>query len=155
MPKVDIARIRKRKGSRYPAAHAAPCSKRERTPLGNAAGLYDFGVNQLRLPPGAWSSQRHWHDSEDEFIYVLSGEVILVTESGETLMRPGDCAGFPKNLEDGHHLINRGKTDAIVLEVGSRVRKDVTTYPDIDMMYDPKAGGYVRKNGKPYPKRVR
>ena len=153
MSRINISKIRKRKGSRYPAPHARPCAKRERTPLGDAAGLKDFGVNLLRLPPGTWSSQRHWHDCEDEFVYVLSGKVVLVTDEGETPMEPGDCAGFPKNKADGHHLINRGDADAIVLEVGSRHRADITIYPDIDMKYDPKLGGYVRKNGKPFPKK--
>lgn len=153
MSRINISKIRKRKGSRYPAPYSKPCMARERTALGNAAGLKDFGVNLLRLPSGAWSSQRHWHDMEDEFIYVLSGAVVLVTDEGETVMEPGDCAGFPKNKADGHHLVNRSDTDAIVLEVGSRHREDITIYPDIDLKYDPKAGGYVRKNGKPFPKK--
>lgn len=153
MSSINISRIRKRKGSRYPSPYSKPCAKRERTPLGDAANLNDFGVNLLRLPPGAWSSQRHWHDCEDEFIYVLSGRVVLITEDGETGLEPGDCAGFPKGKADGHHLVNRSDTDAIVLEVGSRDRKDITIYPDIDLKYDPSAGGYVRKNGKPFPKK--
>ena len=153
MSRINISRIRKRKGSRYPAPYAAPCAKRERKPLGNAAGLTDFGVNLLRLPSGTWSSQRHWHDSEDEFIYVLSGAVVMITDKDETVLEPGDCAGFPKNRADGHHLVNRSSEDAIVLEIGSRHRKDITIYPDIDLKYDPAAGGYVRKNGKPVPKK--
>jgi uncharacterized cupin superfamily protein len=153
MTKIDIARAPERKGSGYPAPFDKPCAARERKQLGDAAGLTDFGVNLLRLPPGAWSSQRHWHDSEDEFTYVLSGEVVLVTDAGETLLKAGDCAGFPKNAPNGHHLINRSSADATVLEVGTRTETDVTVYSDIDMKYDPALGGYVHKNGKRYPER--
>jgi len=107
-------------GSRYPAPFDAPCAQRTRQRLGDAAGLTDFGVNLLRLPPGVWSSQRHWHGAEDEFVYVLEGEVVLVTDAGEEILRVGDCAGFKAGLKDGHHLLNRSPKDAVVLEVGSR-----------------------------------
>lgn len=153
MPKIDIASAPERKGSGYPAPFHEPCAARDRKQLGDAAGLTDFGVNLLRLPPGAWSSQRHWHDREDEFVYVVAGEVVLVTDSGETLLNPGDCAGFAKNHADGHHIINRGAVDAVLLEVGTRTEDDVTTYPDIDMKYDPELGGYVRRDGAAYPER--
>ncbi len=151
MSRINVSKIRKHKGSRYPLPYATACMNRERKPLGDAAGLKDFGVNLMRLPPGAWSSQRHWHDLEDEFIYVVSGQVVLVTDAGETTLGPGDCAGFPKGRADGHHLINRSKADAFVLEVGSRHDADVATYSDIDMKSDPKRGGYVRKNGTAFP----
>ncbi len=149
MRKIDIASAPHRTGSRYPKPYDAPCANRLRTQLGDAAGLADFGVNLLRLAPGAWSSQRHWHDREDELIYVLAGEVALVTDEGETALKAGDCAGFPKNAPNGHHLINKSGADALVLEVGSRTTSDVTTYSDIDMKYDPECGGFVRKNGEP------
>jgi len=152
MSRINISRIRKRKGARYPAPYAKPCANRERTPLGNAAGLTDFGVNLLRLPPGTWSSQRHWHDREEEFIYVLSGQVMLVTDKGETAMEPGDCAGFPKGKPDGHHLVNRSNGTAVCLEVGTRTTHDRTVYPDIDMVYDPALGGYAHRDGRPYPR---
>lgn len=152
MTKIDIARVPERKGSSYPAPFDKPCAARVRKQLGDAAGLTDFGVNLLRLPPGAWSSQRHWHDAEDEFTYVISGEVVLVTDAGETVLKAGDCAGFPKNGPNGHHLINRSAADATVLEVGTRTETDVTIYPDINMKYDPKLGGFVHKDGTPYPK---
>ena len=104
MPKIDIASVKERKGSDYPSPFDEPCAARERKPLGDAAGLRDFGVNLLRLPPGAWSSQRHWHTGEDEFVFVVSGEVVLVTNEGETTLHAGDCAGFPKAEANGHHL---------------------------------------------------
>jgi uncharacterized cupin superfamily protein len=149
--KIDIAAAARRLGSTYPKPYDAPCAARERTQLGDAAGLSDFGVNLLRLPPGAWSSQRHWHDGEDEFVYVLAGEVVLITDAGETLLRAGDCAGFPKNVADGHHLINRSASEAMVLEVGARSSRDVVTYSDIDMKTDAVSGAYVRKNGAAIP----
>mgnify|MGYP000946539883 CR=1 FL=1 len=151
MPKIDMTRAKKRKGSLYPAPHAKPCAKRERTVLGDAAGLKDFGVNLMRLPPGTWSSQRHWHDKEDEFVFVVSGEVTLVTNKGETVLKAGDCAGFAKGKPDGHQLINKSATDAVVLEVGTRSTDDTTTYSDIDMVYVPRKG-YVRKDGTRYKK---
>jgi uncharacterized cupin superfamily protein len=111
-------------------------------------------VNLLRLPPGAWSSQRHWHTREDEFIYVLSGEVVLVTNAGEEVLRAGDSAGFKAQDPDGHCLQNRGTADATVLEIGSRIPGESATYSDIDMKTEPD-GGYVHKDGTPYPKMTR
>jgi uncharacterized cupin superfamily protein len=121
--------------------------------LGDAGGLRDFGVNLMRLPPGGWSSQRHWHSHEDEFVYVLEGEVVLVEDAGETLLRAGDCAAFPQGAGDGHHLINRSSTMAVVLEVGSRNLEDLTLYSDIDMKSANSDGRYVHTDGTPYPKR--
>ena len=110
----------------------------------------DFGVNLMTLPPGGWSSQRHWHSHEDEFVYVLEGEVMLVEDAGETLLRAGDCAGFPKNSGNGHHLINRSSAMAVYLEVGSRQPQDLTTCSDIDMMSSNTDGRFVHKDGTPY-----
>lgn len=153
MPKVDRSAAPKRTGSGYPAPFHEPVMRRTREQLGDAGGLTQFGVNLLTLPPGAWSSQRHWHTGEDEFVYVLSGEVTLITNKGEEVMRAGDFAAFPKNLADGHHLVNKSKAEAIVLEVGSRPEEDFVTYPDIDMIFDSKVDEYTRRDGKPYPKR--
>ena len=111
-------------GTTYPAPYDEPCRSRERKRLGDAAGLTQYGVNLLRLPPGAWSSQRHWHTGGDEFVYVLSGEVVLVSDAGEEILRPGDCAGFKAGDPDGHCLQNRSGADATVLEIGSRIRGD-------------------------------
>ena len=107
MPRIDLTKVPERKGTGYPAEFAAPCAERVRQRLGDAGGLADFGVNLMRLPPGNWSSQRHWHSDEDEFVYLLSGEVVLVEDGGETVRRAGDCAAFPKSSGNGHHLINR------------------------------------------------
>jgi uncharacterized cupin superfamily protein len=120
MPKIDIVAVPRRKGSGYPPPFDAPCAERVRQRLGNAGGLADFGVNLLHLPPGNWSSQRHWHSHEDEFVYVIEGELILIEDGGETVLRAGDCAAFPKGCGDGHHLINRSAAMAVCLEVGSR-----------------------------------
>jgi uncharacterized cupin superfamily protein len=139
------------KGSGYPAPFDAECETRIRRRLGDAAGLTDFGVNLLRLPPGCWSSQRHWHSAEDEFVFVLEGEVVLVTDAGAEILRAGDCAGFKAGVRDGHHLQNRSERGAVVLEVGSRrTADDEGEYPDIDLKFLKGDAGYVRKNGKPY-----
>jgi uncharacterized cupin superfamily protein len=142
------------KGADYPAPFDRPCAARTRRALGEAAGLSDFGVNLLRLPPGVWSSQRHWHSAEEEFVYVLEGELMLVTDSGEELLRSGDCVGFKAGIEDGHHLQNRSAADAVVLDIGSRkVAEDQGEYSDIDMVFLKDNAGYAHKDGTPYPKR--
>ncbi len=152
--KIDIAALKPVLGTLYPPPFDEPCRLRERTRLGDAAGLIQYGVNLMRLPPGAWSSQRHWHAKEDEFIYVLSGEVVLATDAGEELLRAGDCAGFKAGDPDGHCLQNRGTAAAMVLEIGSRIPGEYATYSDIDMKTEPGVG-YVHKDGKPYPKTTR
>ncbi|HEX4507018.1 MAG TPA: cupin domain-containing protein [Alphaproteobacteria bacterium] len=150
MPKIDIAAVPEVKGIGYPPPFAALSADRIRQRLGNAGGLADFGVNLMRLPPGNWSSQRHWHSQEDEFVYVLAGELTLIEDAGETLLRAGDCAAFPKNSCNGHHMINRAATTAIYLEVGSRSRTDVATCSDIDMMSPAADGRFLHKDGTPY-----
>ena len=151
MPKIDLAAVPERKGSGYPAVFAGPCAGRIRQRLGNAGGLTDFGVNLMRLPPGGWSSQRHWHSHEDEFVFILEGEVVLVEDAGETLLRAGDCAAFPMNSGNGHHMINRSGQWALYLEVGSRSPEDLTTCSDIDMMSAAAVGAFTHKDGSPYP----
>jgi len=154
MPKIDQATAPRGSGTRYPAPHDEPCKRRSWLRLGDAAGLTQFGVNLVRLPPGVWSSQRHWHSHEDEFVYVLDGEVVLVTDAGEQPMRAGDCAGFKAGVRDGHCLQNRSGADAVLLVVGSRVDEDHGEYPDVDMVfaagrYSGK-GGFRHKDGTPY-----
>ncbi|MGH9429251.1 MAG: cupin domain-containing protein, partial [Terriglobia bacterium] len=134
MPKIDLAAVPVRKGSGYPAPFDVPCAARTRRRLGDAGGLHDFGVNLMTLPPGGWSSQRHWHSDEDEFVYLLEGELALVEDDGETLLRAGDYAAFPKGTGNGHHLKNQSSVMAVYLEVGSRKPNDLTTCSDIDMM---------------------
>ncbi|MGH7928657.1 MAG: cupin domain-containing protein [Candidatus Binatia bacterium] len=150
MPKIDIAIVPTRKGSGYPSPFDAPCAARTRRRLGDAGGLQDFGVNLMTLPPGGWSSQRHWHSAEDEFVYVLEGELKLVEAEGQMVLRAGQCAAFPKGTGNGHHLINRSGAPAVYLEVGSRAPADLTTCSDIDMMSSNADGRFVRKDGKPY-----
>ena len=151
MPKIDPNRVPERKGSGYPPPYAASADERIKQALGNAGGLTDFGVNLTRLPPGAWSSQRHWHTREDEFLYVISGELVLVTDDGEQTLVANDCAAFPKDQSDGHHLINRGSQTAVYLEIGSRHDDDRCHYPDIDLFWDSAIGRYTHKDGTPYP----
>ncbi len=134
MPKIDVTAVPRRTGSGYPSPFDAPCGERVRQRLGDAGGLQDFGVNLMQLSPGGWSSQRHWHSHEDEFVYVLEGELTLIEDGGETVLRAGDCTAFPKGSGDGHHMINRSSAIAWYLEVGSRQPADTTTCSDIDMM---------------------
>ena len=150
VPKVDIDNIPRRIGTGYPPVFNEPCAERVRQQLGEAGGLMEFGVNLMQLPPGNWSSQRHWHSHEDEFVYVLDGELTLVEDDGETLLRAGECACFPKGTGNGHHLINRSEAMATYLEVGSRHPDDLTTCSDIDMMSSNADGRFLHKNGMPY-----
>jgi uncharacterized cupin superfamily protein len=151
--RIDVAALTAVVGTLYPPPYDAPCRSRQRTRLGDAAGLTQFGVNLLRLPPGAWSSQRHWHTAGDEFIYVVSGEVTLVTDGGEEILRAGDAAGFLAGDSNGHCLQNRSDSDACVLEIGTRVPGDSAYYNDIDLVAP--AGGkpamYTHRDGTPYP----
>ena len=153
MPKIDIAKLPERRGSGYPAPFHEKAAGRLKKALGDAAGLSDFGVNLTQLPPGAWSSQRHWHSDEDEFVFVLSGELTLVTDSGRTTLSAGACAGFPKGVADGHHFVNEGSQTAIYLEIGTRSAKDVCSYPDIDLRIDAAEDRFTHKDGTPYPER--
>jgi uncharacterized cupin superfamily protein len=150
---LDAMSVSPRTGSRYPAPFAEAVAGRAKRALGDALDLTQFGVNLVTLPPGAWSSQRHWHDHEDEFVYVLEGEATLVTDAGETLLKPGMAAGFPAGRADGHHLINRSDTRVVYLEVGTRAEIEVAHYSDVDMAARKESGTFVftHKNGDPYP----
>ena len=153
MPKrIDTTTIKPVIGTLYPSPFDLPCRARERSKLGDMAHLTQFGVNLLRLSPGAWSSQRHWHTLSDEFVYVLEGAVTLVTDEGEELLRPGDAAGFKAGDENGHCLQNRTEREALVLEIGTRNAGDATFYPDIDMIApaDGKPSMYAHRDGTPY-----
>jgi uncharacterized cupin superfamily protein len=149
--RIDPQTLSLHQGTFYPPPYDQPCRARERRKLGDAAGLTQFGVNLLRLAPGVWSSQRHWHRAQDEFVYVISGEVVLVSDAGEEILKVGDCAGFKAGDQDGHHLQNRGAVDAVLLEIGSRVPDDSGEYSDIDMAFKVGAPAmYTRKDGTPY-----
>lgn len=151
MGKIDETKAEQRRGSRYPPPFDVPCRDREWTVLGDAAGLSQFGVNRVRLPPGTWSSQRHWHSHEDEFVYVISGVVVLLTEAGEITLRAGESAGFAAGVKDGHCLQNRSDSDVILLVVGSRSDLDSGEYSDIDMKFNAGrysgGGGFAKKDG--------
>lgn len=150
--KIDIDSAPAVEGSRYPAPYDEACKQRFRRCLGDAAGLTQFGVNLLHLPPGCWSSQRHWHTAEDEFVFVLEGEVVLVTDDGEELLEAGDCAGFKAAVANGHQLQNRSNRDARVLEIGTRqAQNDEVFYPDIDLVALKGRLGYAHRNGELYP----
>ena len=150
---IDPAQVDARTGSSYPEPYADDCSRREKRALGDIAGLTQYGVNHVILSPGCWSSQRHWHSHDDEFVYVLSGELVLVTDAGEELMTAGMAAGFPGGAKDGHHLVNRSGEDAVYLEIGSRNDDDFCSYPDIDLHQEADGKGdfrFVHKDGRPY-----
>ena len=154
MPKIDSSQVQKREGSSYPSPFDEPCSTRRVQRLGAAAGLTQFGANIVELPPGAWASQRHWHACEDEFVYVLEGQLVLVEDEGETSLEAGDAAAWIAGVKNGHHLVNKSETLARFLVVGSRDDQDHGEYSDIDMVfgdhrYDGK-GVYRRKDGTPY-----
>jgi uncharacterized cupin superfamily protein len=151
LPKIEIAVVPARKGVGYPAPFAALSANRLRQRLGDAGGLSDFGMNLTRLPPGEWSSQRHWHSHEDEFVFLLEGELVLVEDEGESLLHAGDAAAFPKGAGNGHHMINRSDRDAVYLEIGSRHPDDVTICPDVDLMSTNADGRFLHKDGAPYP----
>jgi uncharacterized cupin superfamily protein len=153
MPKIDIAKAQIDRALRYPKPFADVLAGREKAKLGDAIGLTQFGVNIATLPPGVWSSQRHWHAAEDEFIYVLEGEIVLVEDAGEVTLKPGDAAGFKANSGNGHCLVNRGAATARYLEVGTRSPNDTVTYSDIDMRLerDGAERRYLHKSGEPYP----
>ena len=151
-PALDPATVPPRVGTNYPPDFAELCAKREKRALGNALGLKNFGVNLTTLLPGVGSSHRHWHTRQDEFVYVLEGELVLVTDAGEQLLTAGMAAGFPAGKPDGHHLVNRSDKPATYLEIGDRTPGDEGEYPDIDLAARQIDGRlrYVRKNGEPY-----
>jgi uncharacterized cupin superfamily protein len=148
---VHVSEVRAGTGTDYPPPHDAPCRERRRRRLGEVFGLSQFGVNQLELAPGTWSSQRHWHEREDEFVYVLEGEATLVTDEGETTLGPGMVAGFPANTGNGHHIVNRSNGVVRLLEIGTRAAEETAHYSDIDMIHreDSRGGGYFTKDGRP------
>jgi len=153
MVAIDPFSVPSRIGTDYPAPFDEGNKTREKRALGNAFELSHFGVNLVRLPPGEMSSQRHWHEQEEEFVYVLSGELWLISDGGEQLLRPGMTAGFRAGVADGHHLVNRGAEVAVFLEIGTREPEDVPSYPDIDLFVSNDPSGrriYVDGKGDPY-----
>jgi uncharacterized cupin superfamily protein len=152
MPKIDIAKLPVDTRTGYPPPFDRAVVGRQRKRLGNAAGLDQFGVNLTTLKPGAASAQRHWHEKEDELVFILEGEVVLIEDGGETMLKPGDAAGFKANTPNGHHLVNKTNRDAVYLEIGTRSKYERAEYPDVDLMVvrDDKGMRYTHKNGDPY-----
>ena len=153
MPKIDIAALPVRTGTGYPAEFRHVVEGRERRQLGLAGGLTQFGVNLTRLKPGAATALRHWHVQEDEFVFVLEGELVLVEDGGETFLRAGEAAAFKAGVPNGHHLVNRSGSEAILLEIGTRSEGETAHYSDVDLVYRGGSGdnGYTRRSGEPCP----
>ena len=154
MPKIDIESLPVDSRSTYPEPFNHVVAGRVRKRLGNAAGLDQFGVNLTTLKPGAASALRHWHEKEDELVYVLAGELTLIEDGGETLLQAGEAAGFKANVSNGHHLVNKSNRDAVYLEIGTRSKHERAEYPDVDLVVirDETGAHYLHKDGKPYPK---
>ncbi|MET0482062.1 MAG: cupin domain-containing protein [Aestuariivirgaceae bacterium] len=152
MPKIDLSGVTETSGSGYPAPFRDLVIGRHSRPVGEAGGLTQFGVKLVRLEPGAASSQRHWHEAEDEFVYMLEGELVLIESNGETAMATGDAAAFPAGVANGHHLINRTSRDATFLVVGTRASRERCHYPDIDLMFvaDDVGERYTNRSGDAY-----
>lgn len=151
MPKIDISKIEAQAIASYPKEFASVISGREKQRIGDPVGLTQFGVNITRIKPGAASALRHWHEQEDEFIYMLEGELVLQENDGEIVLGPGDAAGFKAGRSIGHCLINRSARDAVYLEVGTRAKSERVHYPDVDCMMERDDNGrrYYRKSGEP------
>ena len=147
--KLDPKTITPRTGTIYPPEFAGPLKGREKRALGDVFGLTQYGVNLATLAPGSWSSQRHWHEKEDEFIFVIEGDITLIDDAGEHPLKPGMCAGFKAGVANGHHLVNKTKTPATYLEIGTRSANEVAAYPDVDMKAVKTDGKFVltRKDG--------
>jgi uncharacterized cupin superfamily protein len=151
MPKIEIAKVPAQNIASYPKEFAQVIAGREKQRIGDAVGLTQFGVNIARIKAGSASALRHWHEQEDEFIYMLEGELVLKENDGETVLKPGDCAGFKAGSGIGHCLINRTNRDAVYLEVGTRAKSERVHYPDVDFMMERDQSGrrFFRKSGEP------
>lgn len=149
MPKIDIAAIPRRNRTSYPEPWASKMAKRHYQALGDATGLTQFGANLVTLDPGGMSSLRHWHTGEDEFMWMVSGELVLVEEAGETVLKPGDAVGWKAGEANGHHLLNRSGSEASFLVVGTRAERDTCHYPDVDLVAhsDGERGWFTTRDG--------
>ena len=152
LPALEPDGIDDVRGSGYPEPFRSRMGDRAKKRLGNACGLTKFGVNLVTLGPGGQSALRHWHTLEDEFVYMLSGEVVLVSNEGEQILKAGMCAGYPAGNRNAHHFINRSATAARYLEIGSRIEGDNAFYPDDDLMWVETEGGTIaaHKDGRHY-----
>jgi uncharacterized cupin superfamily protein len=152
LPALDPRTVAGTSVSSYPEPFKQVVAGRAKQKLGDALGLKNFGVNLTTIKAGSASALRHWHATQDEFVYIVAGELVLVTDCGEQLLTPGMCAGFRAGAADGHHLVNRSGRDAIYLEVGDRTPGDAATYPDDDITARSVDGRWLftRKDGQPY-----
>ena len=154
MPKIDLSKAAVRTTCAYPSPYDAHCVGRSKQAIGDIANLTQFGVNLTRLAPGAASAHRHWHALEDEFVFILEGEAVLVEDDGETVLKAGEAAAFKAGVENGHMLVNRSDADVVFLEVGARLEGEISTYtdPDIDMRFEKQGGEWLvlHRNGDPY-----
>jgi uncharacterized cupin superfamily protein len=150
MPKLDLDQIPQSNATGYPSPFDEPVQGRWWRRLAPPGGLTRFGASHVVLKPGAWSSQRHWHEGEDEFLVMLTGEAVLIDDSGETPLRPGDCAAFPMGAGNGHHLQNHSSKDCSFVVVSAGDGSKGGGYSDIDMMFT--EHDYLHKDGRPYPK---
>jgi len=152
VPKIDIDAIKVSTSTFYPSPFDERIKGRERKRLGVAAGLTQFGVNLTRLKPGAQTALRHWHEVEDELVYVLEGELVLIEDGGEVVLKAGEAAGFKAGVANGHCLVNRANRDALCLEIGTRSPRERAHYPDDDLVYELDENGYrfTRKSGELY-----
>jgi uncharacterized cupin superfamily protein len=150
MPKVDLDSIEQTDRTGYPPPYDKDVAGRWYRRLGQAGGLSDIGVSHLVLKPGAASSQRHWHEGIDEFVVMLEGEAVLVEEDQETVLKAGDCAVFPKDVQNGHHLVNRGDQECIFLAIDGQQGEGDCHYPDVDLHYGMANDRYTHKDGTPY-----
>ncbi|HZE61436.1 MAG TPA: cupin domain-containing protein [Burkholderiales bacterium] len=152
LPAIDTAEVAEVRGSGYPEPFKSRMGDRVKRRLGAACGLKNLGVNLATLGPGGQSAVRHWHTLEDEFVYVLEGEVVLVTNAGEQPLRAGMCAGYPAGSKDAHHFINRSQKPAKYLEMGTNVQGDTAFYPDDDLfiMWMEEGMAYTHKDGRKY-----
>lgn len=149
MPKIDIEAIPQSNATGYPAPFDQEVQGRWWRRLAPTSGLTQMGASHVVLKPGAWSSQRHWHEGEDELVIMLSGEAVLIEDEGETIMRAGDVAAWPAGIANGHHLINRTENDCVFIAIGTGERAKGGGYSDIDMTFSDE--GYFHKDGTPYP----
>ena len=149
MPRLDLDSIPQTNATGYPSPWREEMAKRHYRRLGPVSGLSDFGVSHVTLEPGGISSQRHWHEGEDEFVVMLEGEAVLEEDGGETMMRAGDCASFPKGVANGHRLVNRGEAPCVFIAIGRGATTDCH-YPDIDLHLDGATSRFTRKVGEPY-----
>ena len=149
MPKIDVSALPFVARGGYPPPHDKLVAGRSRKCLGDEAGLTQFGVNLTMLTPGAFSSLRHWHENQDEFVFLIEGELTLIEDEGETVLRPGDAAGFKAGVANGHHLVNRSNSDAVYLEIGTRTPRKHAHFSDVDLVVVADEAGvhYSRKDG--------